>query len=93
MLGRQADALAKQVAEIDREIMALVNEEAPRGDRSITLRHFRVSIVQVAKSVSWLSEFTKRLGRELVDELKASAGTRDQLVIESREQPPAKAAA
>lgn len=85
-LGREADALAKRVGEMDREFAALVDAEAPRGgDRSITLRHWRLSIVQVARSVSWLSEFTQRLGQELVDQLKSEAGTRDQLVIESRE--------
>jgi hypothetical protein len=91
-LNRQADAIAKQVAEIDLNIMALVDAECGT-DRSITLKHFRLSIVQVKRTVSWLSEFTKRLGRDLVEELKASAGTRDQLVIESRERPPATAKA
>jgi len=91
-LGRDAAALGKLIGEMDRELMALVDAEAG-SERSITLKHFRLSIVQVKKSVSWLTEFTKRLGKELAEELKDNVGTRDSLVIESREKPPAANAA
>lgn len=88
-LDRESAGLGKQVSDIDKQLLAIVDAEAVGPDRSITLKCWRLSIVQVAASVSWLSEFTKRCGQELVNELKAACGTRDKLSIESREKPAA----
>lgn len=86
-LGREAAELTKQVGAIDKDLKAIVDAERKGPERTITLKNFVLSIVQVAKSVAWKSEFTKLAGDERVQELEAAAGTRDQFEIHWRAGP------
>ncbi len=83
-LGRQADALKKQIDAIDAELFSFVEANKYRGVRTVDLPKWRLSIVAVQKSVYWLRELTSRIGQAAIDELRASAGTKDVLQIESK---------
>lgn len=78
---RHTKALRKQVSELDAEIKLYVLDKEPKK-RTLTRCGYRLSIVTVKKSVSWLTEFVKRLGQEVADKIKADAPPTDKLQIE-----------
>jgi len=82
-LGRQADALRKRIDAIDAELAAYVDANKTGKSRTVTLARWRLSIVQVPRSVYWLRELTQRIGQAAIDELRRSAGTKDQLEVEA----------
>ena len=91
-LGRQADGLARRQKQIEEELGRFVQARAPSGPMTVTLKWWRLSIVQVPRSFSALTELVARIGQEAVEKLKSQTGTRDKLVIELA-RPPAAAAA
>jgi hypothetical protein len=82
-LGRAADDLKKRQTALERQLMPFVEANSRRALRSVTLKRFRLSIIQVAKSPYWKGQVEKLLGDEGVRQLYRDAGMRDALVIES----------
>lgn len=82
-LGRLADAKRKQIEAIDAELMVFVAANAPAKNRTVTLAKWRLSIVQVAKSIFYKRELEQAIGLEAVEALRREAGTQDKLQVEA----------
>lgn len=79
-LNRQAAALEKREKALERDITAYVLEKAGKV-RSLDRCGHRLSVEEVAGTVSWQSEFEKLRGQAEVERLKAAAPKRDKLRV------------
>lgn len=80
-LGREADAIGKQVEALDDEISRWVLDQAPK-ERTVNRSGFRLSILAKRKGVSWSGEFLKRFGVTEKKKLEERQPFVDKLQIE-----------
>ena len=81
-IDRQSADLKKRIDQIDDELCRFVDADGGKI-RTVLLKRWRLSIVQVTKSVYWLRELTQQIGQEAIDALREDAGTKDSLSIEA----------
>lgn len=79
-LERQAAALGRQEKALAADITAYILDKAGKT-RSVDRCGHRLSLLEVAGSVSWQSEFAKLQGQAEVERLKREAPTRDKLEV------------
>jgi len=92
-LAAQAEKIGRQTGPMRKLLLAYVDARCPSQVRTCELAGvYRLSVKQVRRAVAWSAEFAQRHSAKLIAELKAAAGTRDELEVESI-VPPADAAA
>jgi len=83
---RLADAKSKALEAMEAELAIYVDARAKAARskaRTCTLAKFRLSIVQVAKTLYYKQELVKEIGEEELARRAAAQGTKDKLEIEA----------
>jgi hypothetical protein len=79
-LESESRQVRKLLAAIDDDIMRFVLDKAPK-ERTVNRSGFRLSILAKRKSVSWVTEFVKRLGERAKLEVAEAQPLVDRLEI------------
>lgn len=78
---RLAKAKRTEQGELKTKLMGFVEAKKKGKNRTVDRSGYRLSITTVAKSVSWVKEFTAQVGFAAAEKLRETAGTRDVLKV------------